>query len=70
MGLAELNGEYERLRMELDAAYSGPVWNSRAIDRIAERMARLEYALATAQHGRQGRPSVGSEVRASRVEAA
>jgi hypothetical protein len=61
VGFAELNGEYERLRMELDAAYSRSVWNSRTIDRIAERMARVEYALATAQHGRGGAPRVAVE---------
>jgi hypothetical protein len=51
VGFTELRGEYERLRSELDAAYTGPVWNSRKIDGIAERMARIEYALASAQHG-------------------
>lgn len=48
MGQEELNGEYRRLRGELDAAYSGPVWNSDRIDRIAEQIAHVEYALASA----------------------
>ena len=51
MGYAELNGRYQRLRSELDAAYAGPVWNSSAIDRIAEEIAEVELALASAQHG-------------------
>ena len=50
MGYAELNGRYQRLRSELDAAYAGPVWNSSAIDRIAEEIAEVELALASAQH--------------------
>ena len=50
MGYAELNGRYQRLRSELDAAYAGPVWNSSAIDRIAEEIAEVELALAAAQH--------------------
>ena len=51
MGHEELNGEYRRLRSELDAAYSGPVWNSDRIDRIAEQIAHVEYALASAGSG-------------------
>ncbi|MGH8795622.1 MAG: hypothetical protein ACREXI_01090 [Caldimonas sp.] len=51
MGHEELNGEYRRLRSELDAAYSGPIWNSDRIDRIAERIAHVEYALASAGVG-------------------
>ena len=50
MGFAELNGKYQRLRSELDAAYSGPVWNSRQIDEIAEQIVKVEFALASAQH--------------------
>ena len=50
MGFAELNGKYQRLRSELDAAYSGPVWNSREIDEIAEQIVKIEFALASAQH--------------------
>ena len=51
MGQQELNGEYRRLRSELDAAYSGPVWNSDRIDRIAEQIAHVEHALASAGAG-------------------
>ena len=51
MGYAELNGTYQRLRSELDAAYSGPVWNSRKIDQIAEQIAQVELALAAAEQG-------------------
>ncbi len=51
VGQAELNGEYQRLRGELDAAYQGPVWNSTRIDRIAEEIAQIEYALASFQSG-------------------
>jgi hypothetical protein len=50
VGYTELDGEYQRLRIELNAAYAGPVWNSRKIDRIAERIVHIEYALAAAQH--------------------
>lgn len=58
MGFAELNGKYQRLRSELDAAYSGPVWNSRRIDEIAEQIVKIEFALASAQHnGHAGRGS-------------
>jgi hypothetical protein len=49
MGYAELNGKYQRLRSELDAAYARPVWNSSRIDEIAEQMAELERALASVQ---------------------
>ena len=49
MGYAELNGKYQRLRNELDAAYARPVWNSSRIDEIAEQMAEVERALAAAQ---------------------
>lgn len=51
MGYAELNGTYQRLRSELDAAYSGPVWNSRRIDQLAEQIAQVELALAAAEPG-------------------
>jgi hypothetical protein len=44
-----LNGQYQRLRTELDAAYSGPVWNSNQIDRIAEELTQVEFALASVQ---------------------
>ena len=49
MGYAELNGAYQRLRDELDAAYSRPLWNSRRIDEIVEQLAEVEFALASAQ---------------------
>jgi hypothetical protein len=49
----ELNGLYQRLRSELDAAYARPVWNSSKIDQIAEKLAQVELALASAEHGTQ-----------------
>ena len=49
MGYSELNGKYQRLRSELDAAYARPVWNSRRIDEITEQMIRVERALASSQ---------------------
>lgn len=52
MGYAELNGKYQALRTELDAAYA--VWNSSAIDRIAEKIAEVERALASTESGRHG----------------
>lgn len=36
--------EYARLRRELEAAYAQPIWNSRLIDRLADSLARLEWA--------------------------
>jgi hypothetical protein len=42
MPSSELKREYERLRHELEAAYSAPVWNSVQIDRIANAISRLE----------------------------
>ena len=68
MGYAELNGKYQALRTELDAAYA--VWNSTAIDQIAEEISQVERALASAQRGgRQasarhdsgGRGAIGAE---------
>lgn len=59
MGYTELNGQYQRLRDELDAAYSGPVWNTSKIDRIADEIVQVELALASAEHG-AGRPGFGS----------
>ena len=50
----ELNGVYQRLRTELDAAYTGPVWNSARIDRIAEQIVQVEFALASAQSTGEG----------------
>ena len=59
MGYAELNGQYQRLRDELDAAYSRPVWNSSKIDRIADEIVQVERALASAEQG-AGRTAPGS----------
>lgn len=50
MGVTELNGQYQRLRSELDAAYAVPEWNSSGIDRITVQIAQIELALASAQH--------------------
>jgi hypothetical protein len=50
VGYTELNGQYQRLRDELDAAYSRPVWNSSKIDRIADEIVQVELALASAEH--------------------
>lgn len=66
MGYAELNGRYQRLRSELDAAYAGPVWNSSAIDRIAEEIAEVELALASAQHAGARSPRAGIEAASGR----
>lgn len=55
MGYEELNGRYQRLRTELDAAYTGPVWNSRRIDEIAAEISQIEFALASAQPAKPGR---------------
>ena len=68
MGYAELNGRYEALRTELDAAYA--VWNSTAIDQIAEEIAQVELALASAQHRRQASVGVGAARAKSGAEAA
>jgi len=47
MELEELNGRYQHLRTELDAAYAAPVWDSNRINRITEEMAPVELALAS-----------------------
>jgi Spy/CpxP family protein refolding chaperone len=47
MKLEELNGRYQHLRNELDAAYAAPVWDSNRINRITEEMAPVELALAS-----------------------
>jgi hypothetical protein len=47
MQLEELNGKYQDLRSELDAAYSAPVWDSNRINRIAAEMIPFELALAS-----------------------
>ena len=49
MRLDELNGKYEVLRSELDAAYSAPVWDSDRIDLITEQLVPVELALASIQ---------------------
>jgi hypothetical protein len=52
MRLDELNGKYEHLRSELDAAYAAPVWDSQRIDLITEQMMPVEMALASIQSSR------------------
>lgn len=52
MRLDELNGTYEHLRSELDAAYSAAVWDSQRINLITERMVPVEMALASIQASR------------------
>ena len=57
MQLDELNGRYQHLRNELDAAYAAPVWDSQQIDRIAAEMIPVELALASFRfqlHGDEG----------------
>lgn len=49
MKLDELNGRYQHLRSELDKAYAAPVWDSNQINRIADEMLPVEYALASFQ---------------------
>lgn len=49
MQLEELNGRYQHLRSELDAAYAAPVWDSNRINRIATEMIPVELALASFQ---------------------
>jgi hypothetical protein len=50
MQLEELNGKYQDLRSELDAAYAAPVWDSNRINRIAAEMIPVELALASFQY--------------------
>ena len=52
MQLDELNGKYQHLRTELDAAYAEPVWDSQRIDRIAAEMIPVELALASLEQDR------------------
>ncbi len=47
MQLEELNGRYQHLRNELDAAYAAPVWDSNKINRITAEMVPVELALAS-----------------------
>ena len=49
MTIDDLHGRYRNLRQELDAAYAEPVWDSRHIDRIADELIPVEYALASLQ---------------------
>lgn len=46
MGMSDLTSKYQRLRSELEAAYSAPVWNSHQIDTIADEIVQTECALA------------------------
>ncbi len=41
-----LQGQYERLRAELAAAYEKPEWSAQHIDRVANELAALERRLA------------------------
>ena len=52
MSLDELNGKYEHLRSELDAAYAAPVWDSQRINLITEQLVPVELALASIQSPR------------------
>ena len=52
MQLDELNGKYQHLRTELDAAYAAPVWDSQRINQIATEMIPVELALASLEYGR------------------
>jgi hypothetical protein len=54
MELDELNGRYQHLRTELDAAYAAPVWDSNRINRITEEMVPVELALASLKFGGYG----------------
>ena len=49
MRLDELNGKYEHLRSELDAAYTAPVWDSNRNNLITEQLVPVELALASIQ---------------------
>ncbi len=52
MHLDELNGRYQHLRTELDAAYAAPVWDSQRINQIASEMIPVELALASLEYRR------------------
>ena len=56
MRLDELNGKYEHLRNELDAAYAAPVWDSQRINLITEQLMPVEMALASFQFTRSNEP--------------
>jgi len=59
MQLDELNGKYQHLRTELDAAYAAPVWDSQRIDRIASELIPVELALASLEYGRTREEGAG-----------
>jgi len=59
MQLDELNGKYQHLRTELDAAYAAPVWDSQRIDRIASELIPVELALASLEYGRAREEGTG-----------
>ena len=59
MQLDELNGKYQHLRTELDAAYAAPVWDSQRIDRIASELIPVELALASLEYGRSREEGAG-----------
>lgn len=46
-----LQGQYERLRSELAAAYEKPEWSAQHIDRLANELAALERRLAAGASG-------------------
>ena len=50
MQLDELNGKYQHLRTELDAAYAEPVWDSNRINQIATELIPVELALASLEY--------------------
>ena len=58
MQLEELNGKYQNLRSELDAAYADPVWDSNRINRIAAEMIPVELALASFQYQRNSEEAI------------
>ena len=59
MQLDELNGKYQHLRTELDAAYAAPVWDSQRINQIAAEMIPVELALASLEYGRAREEEAG-----------
>ena len=59
MQLDELNGKYQHLGTELDAAYAAPVWDSQRINQIAAEMIPVELALASLEYGRAREEGAG-----------
>ena len=59
MQLDELNGKYQHLRTELDAAYAAPVWDPQRINQIAAEMIPVELALASLEYGRSREEGAG-----------